>query len=168
MIVRFHMPCIPPTTSHHHKKVARVAGFARLVDRDELVAAKGLLEELLIPHQLPHPVEGPVALTVEYTWPWLSSHGKRIRTHGRIPHISKPDLTNVTKTIEDRLVRLRFIEDDRKVADLHVRKWWGERPGIEIAIAPFTAAAFSTLTPSAGEADLFAQLEEGTHAAHVE
>lgn len=140
MSVRFHLSCVPPTTSHHHKKIARIGHFSRLVDRDELVSAKGLLEELLIPHQLAQPIEGPVTLVVEYTWPWLGGHGKRLRALGRIPHISKPDLTNVTKTLEDRLVRLRFIEDDRKVVDLRVRKWWGETPGIDIAIAPFTVS----------------------------
>lgn len=151
--VRFRLSCVPPTTSHHHKKIARVGNWTRLVDRDELVAAKGLLEELLIPHQPAEPITGPIVLTVEYTWPWLAGHGKRLRALGRIPHISKPDLTNVTKTIEDRLAKLRFIEDDRKVVDLHVRKWWGDAPGIEIAIAPFTVAPAMTLAPAA---DLFA------------
>jgi len=153
-VVRFFLPCVPPTTSHHHKRIARIGHFSKLVDREELVAAKGLLEELLIPHRIPKPIEGPVILRIEYTWPWLSTHGKRIRASGRIPHISKPDLSNVTKTIEDRLARLLFIEDDRKVFDLHVRKWWGERPGIEIVIAPFTDHVEVPLMPTTSP-DLF-------------
>lgn len=34
----------------------------------------------------------------------------------------------------DRLVTLRFIGDDARVADLHVTKWWGDRPGIAVVI----------------------------------
>jgi Holliday junction resolvase RusA-like endonuclease len=42
----------------------------------------------------------------------------------------------VIKTLEDRLVRLRFLEDDRSVVELVVRKYWGDQPGIEIDINP--------------------------------
>lgn len=151
--VRFFVSCVPPTVNHQRKKIVTIRTrdgreFSKLADTRELNHAKALLEELLIPHQPPQPIVGPVTLTVEYTWPWLASHGKRLRALGRIPHVSRPDLTNVTKTIEDRLVELCFVEDDRKVVDLRVRKWWGDTPGIEIAIAPFIAAPAVALTPA--------------------
>lgn len=155
--MRFRLNCIPPTTNHHAKKIVRIGKFSRLADKPELVAAKETIDGLLLPHQLSEPMAGPYRLRLEFTWPWLGKHGKRVRAAGRIPHTSRPDCSNLTKTIEDRLVRLRFIEDDNAVVDLQVRKWWGDEPGIEIEILPFAAASCDVL-PSVAEdaAEFFA------------
>jgi Holliday junction resolvase RusA-like endonuclease len=157
--ISFRLVCVPPTTNHHHKKIitirTRAGGeFHKLADRPELNQTKRLLEELLIPHQPPAPIVGAVVLAVEYTWPWLAAHSKKVRALGRIPHISKPDLTNVTKTLEDRLCELLFIEDDRKVVDLRVRKWWGENPGIDITIAPFVTSSIAATEPPTWRTEL--------------
>jgi len=135
----FSLVCIPPTTSHHAKRIVRVGQFSRLADKPELVAAKAMLDSLLLPHQPAAPLMGPVSLTLEFTWPWRASESKRVRAAGRAPMTSRPDCSNVTKTIEDRLVALRFIEDDNAVVDLHVRKWWSDQPGIRVSIAPYVA-----------------------------
>jgi Holliday junction resolvase RusA-like endonuclease len=129
------LTCVPPKTNHHAKKIVRIGKFSRMADNASLVAAKATLDELLLPHQPTVPVPGPVVLTVTFTWPWLTSHTKRFRALGRQPHTSKPDCSNVVKTLEDRLVQLRFIDDDRAVVELHVRKFWGDRPGITIELA---------------------------------
>ena len=137
-LVRFKIDCVPPTTSHHHKKIVKTKAFTKLADRDELVHAKQLLEVYLLRHRILAPVPAPIRLTIAYVWPWLAKHGKRVREAGvRIPHTSKPDLTNVTKTLEDRLAKMRFIEDDRGVAQLVISKWWGPDPGIFVQIETF-------------------------------
>lgn len=163
MTLSFRLACIPPTTNHQRKRIVTIRTanneFHKLADTPELNHAKRVLEELLIPHQPPAPVAGPVVLTVEYTWPWLASHSKRVRARGRIPHISKPDLTNVTKTLEDRLCELLFIEDDRKVVDLRVRKWWGEIPGIDITIAPFNDTSIACTAPPGWQSSALPLLE---------
>jgi len=141
-LLSFRLECIPPKTSHHAKRIVRIGGFSRLADKPELVEAKHSLEALLLPFQPAQPIPGPVSLFVSYTWPWVDSrHGKagslrrqRVQAAGRQPHTTKPDLTNVTKTLEDRLVLLRFLENDQSVAELHVSKYWGNRPGIGITI----------------------------------
>ena len=137
--LRFHLACIPPKTSHHAKRIVRVGQFSRLADKPELVAAKGMLDGLLLPHQPANPVLGPVCLEVVYVWPWRASDGRRTRERGRVPHTSRPDLDNAAKSLTDRLVALRFIEDDSNVVDLHVRKFWGDAPGISIAIRSWEA-----------------------------
>lgn len=136
-VVRFFVSCIPPTANHQRKRIVKIGKFSRLADAPQLVAAKGLLESLLIPHQISEPIPSPCALSLSFTWPWLSTHGKRIRMSGRIPHTSKPDCDNASKTFTDKLVDLRFIEDDRGIVFLQVEKWWGDRPGVEVVIAPF-------------------------------
>jgi Holliday junction resolvase RusA-like endonuclease len=141
-IIRFRSACVPPTATHHAKKVVRIKTrdgrqFTKLADTPELVKAKSTLDELLIPHQPSAPMPSPVVLTAVFVWPWLSSALKRDRLKGRIPHTSRPDASNCIKTLEDRLVQLRFLEDDNGVAELHVQKWWGDDPGIEVLIQPF-------------------------------
>lgn len=136
--LRFRVNCVPPTTTHHRKRIVKIGKFSRLADKPELIAAKAMLDELLLPYQPPAPVTGPYTLSLEFTWPWRASESKRVRARGRIPHVSRPDCSNLTKTIEDRLVALRFIEDDNAVVDLHVSKWWGTEPGIEVQISTFT------------------------------
>lgn len=132
--LRFTLTCVPPKTNHQRKKIVRVGKWTRLADRDELVAAKDMLDALLLPHQPPSPLVGPVTLDLEFVWPWLASHSKKVRALGRIPHTSKPDCSNVAKTLEDRIAALRFIEDDKHVVNLRITKWWGDQPGICVAI----------------------------------
>lgn len=135
-MIQFFIPCVPPRVNHQRKRIVRVGQWTRLADAPELVAAKQTLETLLLPHQPTAPLEGAVALTLEFVWPWLSGDSKRTRALGRVPHTSRPDCTNVAKTLEDRLVALRFLGDDSQVVDLRVTKWRGDTPGISVILLP--------------------------------
>jgi len=130
----FCLVCVPPKTSHHAKRIVRIGRFARLADKPELVEAKQTLDDLLRPHQPAVPLVGPYRLTLEFDWPWRASEPKRRRALGRVPMTSKPDCDNAAKTVTDRLVRLRFIEDDAAICDLRVRKFWGDEAGIRVVI----------------------------------
>lgn len=133
----FHLACVPPRTSHHAKRIVKVGKWMKLADKPELVAAKAMIDALLLPHQPVAPVAGPIVLDLAFTWPWRSSESKRVLALGRAPMTSRPDCDNVSKSITDRLMALRFIEDDAAVVDLHVTKWWGPNPGISVSITPF-------------------------------
>jgi len=134
-VIHFHVSCVPPKTSHHAKRIVKLGKFSRLADKPELVASKAMLDSLLLPHQPKEPITGPVSMRLEFTWPWLASHPKKTKALGRIPHTSRPDLSNLAKTIEDRLVALRFMEDDNAVVELTLLKWWGDEPGIDVRIS---------------------------------
>jgi Holliday junction resolvase RusA-like endonuclease len=140
-VIAFRVSCIPPKTSHHSKRIVRIGtgpkSFSKLADNPDLLQAKATLEAILLPHRPAAPLAGPISMRLEFTWPWLSSHSKRIRSQGRIPMTSRPDLTNLAKTLEDRLVALRFLEDDNAVVRLTLVKWWGDDPGILVRIQPF-------------------------------
>lgn len=140
MTLAFTLTCVPPTASHHRKQIVRIGKFSRLADKPELVAAKATLDALLLAHQPAQPVEGPVALSLAFTWPWRASEPKKRRALGKVPHTVRPDLDNLCKTLTDRLVALRFIGDDALVTDLRVTKWWGDAPGIDVRIQTTEAA----------------------------
>lgn len=131
----FFVPCAPPRTSHHAKRIVRTGRFTTLADSPRLVSAKASLIELLRPFQPVEPMAGPLVICVGWTWPWLASHGRKIRAAGARPHDHKPDLSNVYKTLEDRLVELRFIANDQSVVAVHLEKFWGALPGLDITIA---------------------------------
>jgi Holliday junction resolvase RusA-like endonuclease len=130
--VAFFVPCIPPKTSHHSKRIVRVGRFARMADSEALNDAKALLDTLLLPHRPTSPLTGPLVLRVDFTWPWNATDSKWVRAAGKVPHAKRPDASNLLKTIEDRLVRLRFLEDDGQVVWLTGRKWRGDAPGIDV------------------------------------
>ena len=134
MTLEFFLPCIPPTVTHHHKRIVKVGEFSRLADKPELVDAKAMLDSLLLPYRPFHPLTGPVWLELEFSWPYRASEPKRNRAKGHLPHTSRPDCSNLGKTIEDRLAKLRFIEEDKNVVALTVRKWWSATPGISVLI----------------------------------
>lgn len=130
----FRVSCVPPKTTHHHKRIVRIGRFSRLADKPELVASKAMLDSVLLPYQPAAPIQGAVVLELAFTWPWLSTHSRKVRARRLVPHTSRPDCSNVAKTLEDRLVALRFIEDDNAVVELRVTKFWGEDPGITVTI----------------------------------
>ncbi len=139
MTVEFFMPCVPPTANHQNKRIVRIGKFSRLADEPELIAAKETIDTLLLPHQPPAPMLGPVILTLTFTWPWLTSHSKRVRALGRVPRDTRPDCSNLAKTTEDRLAKLRFLEDDARVVRLVVEKWFGDTSGIGVRIEPWAS-----------------------------
>jgi Holliday junction resolvase RusA-like endonuclease len=133
-VIDFFMACVPPSTSHHAKRIVRRGRFTSLADKPELVAAKGTLDALLLPYQPSSPMGGPLSVTLTYTWPWRASESRRTRALGRVPRTTKPDCDNLAKTTIDRLARLRFIDNDAMVARLTVAKYWGEQAGIAVKV----------------------------------
>jgi Holliday junction resolvase RusA-like endonuclease len=138
-MIEFFLPCVPPTANHQNKKIITIKlrdgrQFHKLGDKPELQAARQMIDGLLYPHRPVAPTTGPVLLTLEFTWPWLASHPAKVRARGRIPKTTRPDCSNLAKTTEDRLVALLFIEDDAPVAELTVRKFHGDYPGIGVRI----------------------------------
>jgi len=154
-VMEFFLSCVPPKATHHAKKIVRVGKFARLADNDKLVVAKETIDTLLLEHRPPHPMSGPTVLALEFTWPWRLKDKAGARARGRIPCDVRPDCSNLAKTTEDRLVALRFLEDDGQVVALLVRKWFGDTAGIHVRLWPFDSRVHNTDQP----ADLFAALE---------
>ena len=133
-MIDFFVSCIPPKTSHHRKRIVRVGKFSKLADSDALNAAKATLDAVLAPHRPAQPIVVPVRLVLTYVWPWLAGDPQRTRRRGQVWHPKRPDLSNLTKSLEDRLVALGFLLDDGLVVEATQRKFRGDRPGIRVQL----------------------------------
>lgn len=133
-MIEFFAPCVPPTVSHHAKKVSTRGGFARMYDSPELVNARGMLTALFMPHRPSEPLDGPLRLSITLTFPYTTKHKKQQAAGTVIHHSVKPDADNAAKGITDCLASLGFITNDSRVCDLRVRKFYGPTPGIGIII----------------------------------
>jgi Holliday junction resolvase RusA-like endonuclease len=67
-----------------------------------------------------------VKIEVILAWPYRKGEPEKNRTDCGIPHVSKPDISNLMKTLEDRLVEEGFIRDDAEIADSHTFKKWSD------------------------------------------
>ena len=137
------LPGVMPKTSHHAKTIIRVRcgrrHVARLADTRGLVTAKRTLDEALADYRPQAPMLGPVSLSLAWIWPWTTKDTRAVRrsaTNGRVWHPRRPDCSNLTKTIEDRLVAGGFLKDDGQVVQLEARKYRGDTPGLWIRLEP--------------------------------
>lgn len=121
---------VPPKTNHHSKKIIRRGPFSSMADSDKLVAAKATWQTALAPFAPPAPLEGPIRLELELTWPWRKGDSRKVRALGHIPCIVKPDWDNSAKGIADALVLLGFLRADQQIVDGRVTKWIGDHPGL--------------------------------------
>ena len=82
------------------------------------------------------PLTGPILLSIEYRFPRITTEIWKRRPMVRIWHTKKPDLTNLTKALEDALTGLAW-RDDKQVCWHNTYKVicaGHEQPGIHLRI----------------------------------
>jgi Holliday junction resolvase RusA-like endonuclease len=110
------------------------SGKVHFYTKDELREIEDMIRAQMAPFVTAAPLDGPLALLMEWYFPWRKTEPAKNRVKGRKWHTSKPDCSNIIKAPEDQLTRLRFWNDDGQIADLHVRKFWADTPGIRVVI----------------------------------
>ncbi len=126
---------LPPTTVAQQKRMTVVNGRPVFFKSKKQNEAQASFYSTLEPYQLPDPITGVVELAVVVTWPWRAGDSKKVRALGWDWHSTKPDLDNWVKDLIDCMVRMRFIEDDAKVARCVSEKRRGDDVGVKIGIA---------------------------------
>ena len=134
MKIDFFEPCIPPTTTHHSKKIVNFGGFTRLADTEKLVTAKSFWDTLFLAHRPIRPLDGPLRLYVSLTWQWNGSDNKKRRAAGWVWHDTQPDTSNMTKTIVDAAVRCGYMKNDSRIVIDTCEKRRGDRNGIQFLL----------------------------------
>lgn len=91
------------------------------------------------------PLVGPVQVTLEFVMPrprfhshQTGRHAGMLRTNAPHWHVGKPDADNLAKAVLDALTTLGFFGDDAQIADLWVRKAYGDAPGCHVIIESLT------------------------------
>ncbi len=89
--------------------------------------------------QFPVPLECPVKVTINATFePPASWPKKKLAALIWRPHTQRPDLDNIGKAICDGLNRIAWA-DDCQIAELSIRKVWGNPAQTVVHIEPIEA-----------------------------
>lgn len=125
--LEFFMDMIPPTATHQQRGCTFKNGKRIYYNR-----ANGDAEEKLKAYLSKHipatPFEFAVRLEVKWCFPI-----KDAQACGE-PYVKKPDVDNLCKALLDIMTKLGFWKDDKQIYELHIGKYYSERPGIYIKI----------------------------------
>ena len=134
--IRFHLPVIPSksTSQGAGKRMVIVKGKPIFFKNKANAQNEYDLLVLLSPYIPPEPITGPIALSVDFAWPWRKSEPLWRQVLNRVWHTSKPDCSNIVKQIEDCMTKLNFWNDDGQIASLTITKAWGDQIGISVEI----------------------------------
>lgn len=113
----------PPRTTH--QSGTKIAGH-RTYKTKALKDTERYLEGGLRPYVPAHPLEGPVALQVE--WRYLA----RSKRQDGAYKTTRPDTDNLQKTLKDTMTKMGFWNDDAQVVVEMVSKSWSSDPCIKI------------------------------------
>lgn len=130
----FTIRCNPPrSTAQSSKRV----GVKKNGIPFSYTTAKGKQQEadfasLLMPYVPEEPLEGPLALTIIYKFPFLKSEKRAVKDKGWTWHFTKPDADNLVKMFQDCMGKLLFYNSDAQVVDLQIQKIRSQNAGIYI------------------------------------
>lgn len=127
---------LPSVTQQEHRAGVNKKGKAYIYDTPEITDARQLFRAHLAPHKPDEPFSGPVELDIR--WLYNDEDGKHQDGEFKI---TKPDLSNLVKLIEDEMTRLGFWKDDSQVALVFQYKIWKrgfEGVGITVRSLPDT------------------------------
>ena len=132
--MEFTLDIIPPTVTAQEHKIRIVHGRPMFYDTQKLKDARAVFESLLRQHVPDRPMDGPVALTVEWRF--------ATKTHKEGTYrVTRPDTDNLQKLLKDCMTRVGFWIDDAQVCRENVTKRWSrENPGIHIRVVSLNDA----------------------------
>lgn len=122
----------PPTVTHQEKKVRVVNGKPVFYMPPALANARAILAAKLKPFAPKEPLDGPVALSVSWTFSRPQSALSTWKT-------TKPDTDNLQKMLKDVMTECGFWKDDALVCSEYVEKIYheaDEKHGIMIIVKP--------------------------------
>lgn len=124
-MIEFFHECILPTTT------AQSQGYRRYKSGKKLYAEAFFLA-VMEKYAPAKPMTGPLISCITLTYPLLKEHIKQGLT--LVPKDTTPDYDNCAKIINDAITKAKIWEDDAKVFDGRIVKYYGEFPGIAATI----------------------------------
>lgn len=135
-VLQYTQACIPPTTTAQQKGAFVCNGKVRFFTKAKVKQAEQTWWHILEParKQLSAPLEGAVSVKIVLVYPHNKSTPKKQLTN-KLPIYARPDVDNLVKSLLDTMTHMAFWRDDSQVAILHIEKWRGPEPGIELLIS---------------------------------
>ena len=125
----------PPTYTAQQRRWSVRSGRPITYPDKRAKATREELTRLLSPHAPKEPMTGAVKLAVSLVYPYRKSEKKTVTEAAqRIPKVTRPDVDNTLKLLQDVMTALGYWIDDAQITDLHATKYWGAEPGIEVNI----------------------------------
>lgn len=131
--MEFTLDIIPPTVTAQMHRVMVRHGKPMFYDSPKLKEARNLFVIYLSQHKPKVPLEGPLALTVEWRF--------QTKTHKENTYrITRPDTDNLEKLLKDCMTQVGFWKDDAQVCRETVTKRWSQKkPGLYIKVVSLDA-----------------------------
>lgn len=136
----FESECEIPTTTHQRKKIITLRPRNKppinsIGNTPELDDALKQWKAILRPHVPSSPLVGPLKLSGSFMWRWREGEKGENRLAEGIWKDTKPDLSNLLKTMEDVMEELGFFENDSRIAAYgEIAKRWGPRGYLTILL----------------------------------
>lgn len=117
-------------------RLATINGHARAYDPKKSRDYKDYVKLAAAAHAPAALLEGALCIAVKVFRPIPKSFSKKKvaeAERGQIRPTSKPDADNYVKGIKDALNTVIW-KDDSQIVDMHVTKWYSQRPRVEVEI----------------------------------
>lgn len=92
------------------------------------------MASLMAPWIPEKPLEGPLRLTAWFQYPWRKGTSDKKKDAGIMWKDTKPDCDNLFKNLADTMQNCGFFVNDSQLAEVILRKSWGDTPGVEIQL----------------------------------
>ena len=130
---------VPATATAQQKGVFVVAGKPRFFTKKRVKDAQATLVQALKPHAPAEPHDGPVALEVEFVFPYTKAHRSSILFRigvglGLVQHDRRPDLDNLAKAVLDAANGILWA-DDAQIVEMRLVKAYAEQPGVRLIVS---------------------------------
>lgn len=129
MRIEFFIPF--PVRPKNSRRAFMVKGKPRVVENPDTVDNAQSLASLCMPYRPEKPIEGPITVSYTFQYKWRKGDKRR----GDVRKVSRPDLGNLTKQMDDVLCECGFFNDDAQISEYReVRKMWWDEDGVEVII----------------------------------
>jgi Holliday junction resolvase RusA-like endonuclease len=139
MLLRFVIPGIPVAQPRQRHKVMQMHGRAMAMNytpaRDPVNAFKAAARFAAAEAYQGEPLDVPVTVLVRFVFPRPVKVPKKLGTE-RMPHLGKPDVDNLFKSLADALNGQLWVDDSR-VYQANLSKFraaLGEQPHTEVVV----------------------------------
>ena len=131
-MIEFFIPGLPVPKGR--PKLSTRGGFARAYTPAKTRDYESHVQTEALKY-LSEPLEGPLCVSLTFYLPIPSSTPKKTPLDG-LPHIKRPDLDNLLKSVTDGLNGIAYL-DDSHIWKLEATKVYGHNPGVLVIVSNY-------------------------------